>query len=396
MGYFVSPSGGDITSASASVGSSLSLNGKYVNTGNHSINRVVSQVETLDLQAKVTSSALTSSGSNSAASIAASAANTTNDIMSAVAYTNAELNLDDFYRAISPTSQKVAAYSSAIWYGVVDIYEALLDGIVGIFNQKWAERDYSGEMRDALPQTGVDYSGAYKLGQTLGRIGLCIVVISALTLILGVAAVPTSIVAAACFVVGSIVGIGIAIEKHQTGVRMMLTSILEGLNLASMGVGIAKTAAAMASSTGGFIQNLINKLTGLKDLTLKNLETFKAGKLKFILKNVFDVDLDGLAIGDIDATINFFTKFCKDIGDIITAFYDTGLKGGFKSIGEWLVSKPFSFIDELTGKTKVFSIIGSVFKSFLNGDLSVTGFVNTVVGKFFSILSFVFKQPVAT
>ena len=44
MGYFVSPSGGDITSASASVGSSLSLNGKYVNTGNHSINRVVSQV----------------------------------------------------------------------------------------------------------------------------------------------------------------------------------------------------------------------------------------------------------------------------------------------------------------------------------------------------------------
>jgi len=56
-----------------------------------------------------------------------------------------------------------------------------------------------------------------------------------------------------------------------------------------------------------------------------------------------------------------------------------------------LISKPFGLIDDLFGKTKIFSIITSSFKARSTGNSDRYVVANTFISKFLSILSFIYK-----
>lgn len=394
MGYFVSPSGGDVAAVTSSVNAQMKLSGKYVNTGSSSVSRTVSSVETvnLSLSNKTKTKNLKNTKSNLFASMGVTGADIYIAYTSPTATEKSTLDFTNYYSSTHTTIEKANAFSCAVIYGFVDIWEALVDGVIGLFLHDLAARDFSGEARDSLDQTGVDVNSAYKVGQTLGRVTMCVV-------ILGIAAAiitaPISITTGAiiCGVFGAVVGIGLGIEKGYAGIRLAFASLSEALNFAAIGAGIGKAKAALCNLEGSLLNNFIQNLRSIPRVSWSNFQELKSKPFKYLAKALMDFDADNILKVTKDTSVawlNFITKFGKDALDIAVGFFFDG--NGLDVLKKWVIGKGFSFVNDITGGTNIVTIITARFKSQLQGADDRYAVVNTIVSKILAVLSFFFKD----
>lgn len=392
MGYFVSPSGGDVSGVSSSVNAQMNLGGKYVNTGSHSVSRTVSNVEVVDLSLnKSRADSLKNTSYNFLASIEETGAEKVGGFRNTSFKGDSTLDFNKYIRAQHTEAERINAFCAAANWGIVDIWEGLFDGLIGIFRPDLAAIDISGDKLKEIEDTGIDLKSAYKVGQALGRIGMCIAVIAIAGLILS-APVSVPVAAACCFCVGAVVGIGLGIEKGYQDMRLIFNSISEGLNFAQIGVGIAKSVATLASLKGSLVENLVKKIYNLPNIIAETRKSLLRDPIDFLLKSLMDCDLDNLlnnTDGHTVAVINFITKFFKDATDIFIGFYFDG--NGPELLRNWAIGKPFSLLNDILGKTSIVSVFTAGFKAKAQGKKDDYAILNTFISKFLAILSFVFS-----
>lgn len=392
MGYFVSPSGGDVSGVSSSVNAQMNLGGKYVNTGSHSVSRTVSNVEVVDLSLnKSRADSLKNTSYNFLASIEGTGAEKVGGFRNTSFEGDSTLDFNKYIRAQHTEAERINAFCAAANWGIIDIWEGLFDGLIGIFRPDLAAIDISGDKLKEIEDTGIDLKSAYKVGQTMGRIGMCIAVIAIAGLILS-APVSVPVAAACCFCVGAVVGIGLGIEKGYQDMRLIFNSISEGLNFASIGAGIAKSIATLATLKGSLVENLAIKIRKLPTIITETFNNLLRDPVDWFLKTLLDIDLDNLLYNTAEhaeAVVNLWTKFFKDFTDIFIAFYFDG--NGMEVLKNWAIGKPFSLANDLLGKTSIISVFSAGLKAKAQGKKDDYAILNAFISKFLAILSFVFK-----
>ncbi len=171
---------------------------------------------------------------------------------------------------------------------------------------------------------------------------------------------------------------------------MVFSAVIEAFSLAAIGVGLAGTAAAIASATGNFLESFISKITNWKNIVSTTINDFKQGKLKFIIKCLFDLDIDKIRAKDVGAIINIFVKFGKDLLSFARDIIYSGK--GLLNIGkDWALGKIPGFLDDLFGGSKVINIFVSSILSISQQTFSVSGVFSTFISKFTSILKFIYS-----
>ena len=417
MGYYVSPDSTSVTGASASTSSNMmDLTGRYVTTVS-SVSNVRNNVTSEVLDLSTSTPANSTNISSASANISSSYYDTTGaTVVSEVESSAAEVdsNLKEnlrLFRGEVTGAEKALAYVCTIGLGILDIFEAGADGFaffVGILGG-CDLAEVTGALRDidvknaVVNKTGINTDGAFMVGQTIGRILICVGILAAM----GALAAFSLPAAGVCAAVGALVGIGLAIDAGATTLfPIMLNSLKEACNFFLIATGIQKTIVSIkdfvaAGADPGLLFEALKKKLNLRDVFAAQKEKFLEGKLDFILKKAFKVDKatwfgEGVSwYSRVDSIVAFLSKTVLKIVDIVVATMSGWMSGG-KSLYGYLVKCAYNFASPFI------SDIGDVFAFItdpvidlisLKG-ISWSAVINALFSNGFKMVGWFFKDVV--
>ena len=429
MGYYVSPDSKDVQGASAIVNSKMNLTGKYVSTASTVTSaRTVTSTEVLDLAMpntvasdvdNATANDYTTSYNSdyymNVTGLPITGGTVVSEVRNVTAGTSFSMSKSlskywaKFYKDNTSKADKVKAYASAFGLGILDVGEALLDGLTfvltfgGLFRPTVKEELSDFDFGDMVKaNSGANVKGAFSMGQTVGKILMCAGIVGLFALA-GTFGLP---VYCACAVVGALVGIGLAIDAGVTDLLPILWSgAKEGLSFFLTALGLDKLMTAIngfrvcgAFSEVGIKNGLANILKSFDPKTILEVtvDKFKQHPLKFILKSILKLDVDGVTTGGASRAISIVTFLSKNLFkviDVIGAYMSSPYSGG-KSFRAYLI-KLLDGAEKITGCDDITGVFTAPAIDALSGkEVTGSSWVENVISSIPKIITLILEQYV--